>query len=60
MEMMEEEGKIRLRVSAMMRREIVQRKMSADEDALNTEVDEIMQNIFGNDYKNEDSFEELY
>ena len=23
---------------------------SADEDTLNTEVDEIMQNIFGNDY----------
>ena len=25
---------------------------SADEDALNTEVDEILLNIFGNDYKN--------
>ena len=60
MEMMEEEGTIRLRVSAMMRREMVQRKMSADEDALNYEVDEIMWNIFGNDYKNEDSSEELY
>ena len=33
---------------------------SADEDALNTEVDEIMWNIFGNDYKSEDSSEELY
>ena len=33
---------------------------SADEDALNTEVDEIMWTIFGNAYKNEDSSEELY
>ena len=33
---------------------------SADEDTLNNEVDEIMQNIFGDDYKNEDSSEELY
>ena len=33
---------------------------SADEDALNSEMDEIMRNIFGDDYKNEDSSEELY